>query len=238
MEFKTKVGVDASGWNIYSNDPSTVNVKDAEFEAMRAKVSPAPKEQTMIEVNLEGWNIYVNTEEDVLDKANSGGEVDGATQCGMDHTKTCNHTICTSKTVAQTPALSPFPTQPGLATDSASRRNTFAPGWFSNFTGDLEGSEIIFNTSAPGFAEADRAARVPRINMTEDEKIDKGAAEKIARKVADATDNAAEEDSKASKKRILMLLKKQKERERKEAEEAREKAAEDLRRLEEELAGL
>ena len=230
--------MDASGWDIYSDDPPAVNVEDAEFEAMRAKVSPAPKEQTMIEVNREGWNIYVNTEEDVVDKANSGGGVDRATQCGMDHTKTCNNAICTSKTVAQTSTCSPFPTQPGLATASASRRNTFAPGWFSNLAGETEGSEIVFETSAPSFPEADRAARVPNINMKEAEKIDKGEAEKIAKKMADATDNAAEEDSKASKKRILMLMKKQKERERKEAEEAREKAAEDLRRLEEELAGL
>lgn len=211
-----------------------MNVEDAKFEAINAKAAPVPKGKTKIGVNPEGWNIYVDTD----DASGKAKEAEAGTPCGMDHTKTCNHALCKSKTVARTPTWSPLPTQPGFAADSASTRDTVAPCWFSRLAGVQEGTEIAFDTSAPGFAEADRAARLSNMSMAEAEKTVKEEGEKIAREMTDAADKAAEQVTKASKKRILMLMKEQKERERQEAEEAREKAAEDLRKLEEELAGL
>lgn len=243
MEWKTKVGVDASGWDVYSDDPPATNVHDAKFEAICVNTVPGLRGKTNLGVNPEGRNIYVDTEDANADGRSATAKAmnaEAATQCGMDATQTCNYAFCKSKTVAQTPMWSPFSAKTGFAMDntgSAKSRNTVAPGWFPHLAGVPEGTEIAFDTSAPRFQEADQALRVVAMAMTEDEKIVMEEADKIAEETA--------EDMKASKKRILMLMKKKKEQDLKKAEAERikveeeaKKAAEDLRRLEEELAGL
>ena len=181
-----------------------MNIQDAKFNALGAKHAPAPERKKKIGVNSERWNVYVATE-DVTAGAKNAGSAEAATQCGMDSIKTCNHALCKSKTIAQAPLWSPFPTRSTFAADTAETRDTVAPGWFSHLAGVPEGTEIAFDTSAPGFAKADQAAKVASIPMAEAEKIVKEAAVKIAKEMAeDAKAKVAEENVKASKKRILI----------------------------------
>lgn len=238
MKWRTNVGVDASGRDVDSEDPPAMNnVQDAKFEEIGAKAASAPKGKMEVGINPQGWIIYVDTE----DGMSTGKEVDAGTSCGMDNTKTCNHALCKSKTVAQTLICSPFSTQAGLATNSAQSRDTIEPGWFSHLAGIPEGTETVFDTSAPGVQGADQAARVATMTMDEAEKIVKEAADKIAKEIADA----AAEETKVKKKHTLLMIKEKKEREHKEAEKERQQAEKkrldaerELRRLEEELAGL
>lgn len=230
MEWKTKVGVDASGWDVYLDDPPAMNVHDAKFEAISAKAAPAPKGKTKVGVNPEGWNVYVDTEDTTTNKAKTK-EGEAGTPCTMDKTKTCNHALCKSKTVAQTPMWSPFQTQAGFTLNNAETDDTVAPGWFSHLAGVPEGTEIAFDTSASGFQEADQAVRVATMTMAEAEKIVMEEADKIAEEMAeDAKAKAAEKDTKASKKRILMLMKEKKKQDLKKAEAERIKVEEEAKK--------
>lgn len=237
--------MDASGWDDYSDDPLAINVEDAKFEAIGANAASALKLKAKVGVNLAGWNIS----DDKDGASRKAEEVGTGKLCGMDLTKTCNHALCKSRTFNQTLTWSGFPTQPGFAADSASIRDTVAPGWSSYHAGVPEGTEIAFDTSAPGFREADQAARVANMSMGKAEKVVMDAADKIVKKmpvgVADAAAGAALEDTKAKKKHVLLMIKEKKERERNEAEEERQQAEKkrldaemELRKLDEELAGL